>query len=293
MTKVFLCSNSKHPSPSTALLQGIASIPRQSRGKRVQIAACGMGTLFSLRHLRMLDLSYNDFRSSHIPPQFGQFSNLTYLHLKFSGFAGQVPSEFSLLSKLDSLDLSANYHPSLEPISFDKLAQNLTQLRELRLSRVNMSLVAPDSLMNLSSSLSSLILYSCGLQGKLPSSMRKFKNLQYLNLGDNIQNTHANRVVLAFVHIVSETLVGRGSHQPVWTDHPTVWDLGGGPCLCAGHGSGNRVVTEMDMSRNRRVADNIRVGDDQDDVPIVRLRNTRQRRGGAPAPQYVEEIPHQ
>ena len=39
------------------------------------------------------------------------------------------------------------------------------------------------------------------------------------------QNTHANRVVLAFVHIVSETLVGRGSHQPVWTDHPTVRSL--------------------------------------------------------------------
>ena len=39
------------------------------------------------------------------------------------------------------------------------------------------------------------------------------------------QNTHANRVVLAFVHIVSETLVGRGSHQLVWTDHPTVRSL--------------------------------------------------------------------
>ena len=45
MTKVFLCSNSKHPSPSRALLQGIASISRQSRGKRVQTAACGMGSL--------------------------------------------------------------------------------------------------------------------------------------------------------------------------------------------------------------------------------------------------------
>uniref|UniRef100_A0A6N2LTF3 Leucine-rich repeat-containing N-terminal plant-type domain-containing protein n=1 Tax=Salix viminalis TaxID=40686 RepID=A0A6N2LTF3_SALVM len=142
-------------------------------------------TLFSLRHLRKLDLSDNHFKSSHISPQFGQFSNLTHLNLSLSVFAGQVPSEFSLLSKLVSLDLSANYYPSLEPISFDKLVQNLTQLRELRLSGVDMSLVAPDSLMNLSSSLSSLILNSCGLQGKLPSSMRKFKHLQYLNLGEN------------------------------------------------------------------------------------------------------------
>ncbi|KAJ6376239.1 hypothetical protein OIU77_001082 [Salix suchowensis] len=142
-------------------------------------------TLFSLRHLRKLDLSDNHFKSSHIFPQFGQFSNLTHLNLSLSVFAGQVPSEFSLLSKLVSLDLSKNDNPSLEPISFDKLVQNLTQLRELRLSRVDMSLVAPDSLMNLSSSLSSLILNSCGLQGKLPSSMRKFKHLQYLNLGKN------------------------------------------------------------------------------------------------------------
>uniref|UniRef100_A0A6N2LVZ0 Uncharacterized protein n=1 Tax=Salix viminalis TaxID=40686 RepID=A0A6N2LVZ0_SALVM len=132
-------------------------------------------TLFSLRHLRKLDLSDNHFKSSHISPQFGQFSNLTHLNLSFSVFAGQVPSEFSLLSKLVSLDLAANEY----------LVQNLTQLRELSLSLVDMSLVAPDSLMNLSSSLSSLKLNSCRLQGKLPSSMTKFKHLQYLNLGEN------------------------------------------------------------------------------------------------------------
>ncbi|KAF9671005.1 hypothetical protein SADUNF_Sadunf12G0001800 [Salix dunnii] len=72
-------------------------------------------TLFSLCHLRMLDLSDNHFRSSHISPQFGQLSNLTHLTLSLSGFAGQVPSEISLLSKLVSLDLSANENPSLEP----------------------------------------------------------------------------------------------------------------------------------------------------------------------------------
>jgi hypothetical protein len=56
---------------------------------------------------------------------------------------------------LVSLDLSGdlNDYLSLEPISFDKLVRNLTQLRELDLSRVNMSLVVPNSLMNLSSSL--------------------------------------------------------------------------------------------------------------------------------------------
>jgi Leucine-rich repeat (LRR) protein len=86
---------------------------------------------------------------------------------------------------LVSLDLSQNEYLSLEPISFDKLVRNLTKLRELDLSSVDMSLVVPDSLTNLSSSLSSLKLFDCGLQGILPSSMGKFKHLQYLDLGEN------------------------------------------------------------------------------------------------------------
>ncbi|PNT09136.1 hypothetical protein POPTR_012G027400v4 [Populus trichocarpa] len=142
-------------------------------------------TLFSLHHLQKLDLSDNDFNSSHISSRFGQFSNLTLLNLNFSVFAGQVPSEISHLSKLVSLDLSDNGYLSLEPISFDKLVRNLTKLRELDLSSVNMSLLVPDSMMNLSSSLSSLKLNDCGLQGKLPSSMGRFKHLQYLDLSEN------------------------------------------------------------------------------------------------------------
>jgi len=144
-------------------------------------------TLFSLHHLQKLDLSDNHFNSSHISSRFGQFSNLTHLNLNYSVFEGQVPSKISQLSKLVSLDLSGdrNDYLSLEPISFDKLVRNLTQLRELDLSRVNMSLVVPNSLMNLSSSLSSLILNSCRLQGKFPFSMRKFKHLQQLELAEN------------------------------------------------------------------------------------------------------------
>jgi Leucine-rich repeat (LRR) protein len=57
--------------------------------------------------------------------------------------------------------------------------------RELDLSSVNMSLVAPDSLTNLSSSLSSLYLGGCGLRGKFPGNIFLLPNLESLDLSSN------------------------------------------------------------------------------------------------------------
>uniref|UniRef100_A0A6N2LEH8 Uncharacterized protein n=1 Tax=Salix viminalis TaxID=40686 RepID=A0A6N2LEH8_SALVM len=146
-------------------------------------------TLFSLHHLRKLDLSYNDFNLSQISSRFGHFSNLTHLNLNFSGFTGLVPSQISQLSNLVSLDLSLNTKLTLEPIPFNKLVQNLTKLRELHLREVDMSLVAPSFLMNLSSPLSSLQLMDCGLQGEFPSEVPGLSNLQLLDLSGNIDLT--------------------------------------------------------------------------------------------------------
>ncbi|KAJ6887792.1 hypothetical protein NC652_028931 [Populus alba x Populus x berolinensis] len=142
-------------------------------------------SLFSLHHLQELDLSFNDFNSSHISSRFGQFSNLTHLNLMSSNFAGQVPLEVSHLSKLISLDLSINSNLSVEPISFDKLVRNLTKLRKLVLDSVNMSSVVPNSLTNLSSTLSSLFLQGCGLQGKIPGNIFLLPNLESLSLSYN------------------------------------------------------------------------------------------------------------
>uniref|UniRef100_A0A6N2KVG7 Leucine-rich repeat-containing N-terminal plant-type domain-containing protein n=1 Tax=Salix viminalis TaxID=40686 RepID=A0A6N2KVG7_SALVM len=132
-------------------------------------------TLFFLHHLQKLDLSYNDLNGS------------------------------AKLSRLASLDLSYN-NLMLEPISFNKLAQNLTQLRELNLYGVNMSLVEPSSFMNLSSSLTSLQLQYCGLQGELPFSLGKLQQLEYLDLGSNnfigpFPDVFANHTRLAWLDL--------------------------------------------------------------------------------------------
>ena len=48
-------------------------------------------TLFLLRHLRTLNLAWNDFDSSPISSKFGRFQSLTHLDLSHSGFSGEIP----------------------------------------------------------------------------------------------------------------------------------------------------------------------------------------------------------
>ncbi|XP_050279917.1 receptor-like protein Cf-9 [Quercus robur] len=146
-------------------------------------------TLFSLRHLQWLNLAYNYFNSSAISSKFGGFANMTHLNLTESSVAGNVPSEISHLSKLVSLDLSWNFGMRIETPNLKRLVQNLTHLTELFLTEVNMSSVSPNSFMNLSSSLTSLSLFYCGLKGRFPDNIFHLPNLQLLELGYNYNLT--------------------------------------------------------------------------------------------------------
>ena len=81
---------------------------------------------------------------------------MTHLNLTDSSIVGNFPFKISHLSKLVSLDLAFNFGMRIETPSLKRLVQNLTYLSELVLDYVNMSLVSPNSFMNLSSSLTSL-----------------------------------------------------------------------------------------------------------------------------------------
>jgi len=87
-------------------------------------------SLFQLSHLQRLDLSLNNFSNSHISPEFGRFSSLMHLDLSFSYFSGQIPSEISHLSELQSLILSQSVESKLRLVTHDfkLILQNLTQL---------------------------------------------------------------------------------------------------------------------------------------------------------------------
>ncbi|MFQ6664018.1 hypothetical protein Gotur_031279 [Gossypium turneri] len=171
-------------------------IPRQIHGRRVQIAAHGMGwlygtfpsntTLFLLPHLQKLNLAYNDFNFSKIPSEFGRLTSLFYLNLSYTGFAGEVPSQVSHLSKLVSLDLSSwIYAQKIDKHALEGLVHNLTEVRHLFLDGINMSSINAHVFMNLSSSLRSLSLAGCELQGKFPKYIFDLPNLNLLNLGGN------------------------------------------------------------------------------------------------------------
>ncbi|KAB2086141.1 hypothetical protein ES319_A04G007900v1 [Gossypium barbadense] len=145
-------------------------------------------TLFLLPHIQKLNIAYNDFNYSKIPSEFGQFTRLVYLNISETLFAGKVPSQISHSSKLVSLDLSHNVF--FDQLTIDKntlegLVHNLTEVRHLFLDRIIMPSINLNVFMNLSSSIKSLSLGGCDLQGKFPSNILHSRNLNLLNLGYN------------------------------------------------------------------------------------------------------------
>ncbi|XP_060967389.1 receptor-like protein 6 isoform X1 [Cannabis sativa] len=150
-------------------------------------------TLFHLVHLQKLHLGYNNFTFSPIPTTVAIFSELTFLHLGYSFFQGEIPSEVSVLSKLSYLSMSSNVDDNdqplsslkLEKINLGSLAKNLTTLTTLVLNYVDMRYELGDSLANLSSSLTVLQLWDCGLYGPIPSSIGILNQLNFINLNYN------------------------------------------------------------------------------------------------------------
>ncbi|XVE90657.1 hypothetical protein DITRI_Ditri20bG0094800 [Diplodiscus trichospermus] len=125
-------------------------------------------SLFHLVHLQTLNLAYNDFNYSVIPSALGNLSMLTYLNLSHSVFSGQIPSKISELHKLSFLDLESNEGLlELKTPDLKSLIRNLTNLKYLHLSGVDVASRIPSVLANFSS-LTSLRLERCGLLGKFP-----------------------------------------------------------------------------------------------------------------------------
>ncbi|GLU17374.1 hypothetical protein SLE2022_337440 [Rubroshorea leprosula] len=125
--------------------------------------------------------------------------------------------EIFLLSKLVSLDLSGNHGLLPDNIKFQMLVHNLTELRFLILDYVNMSLVVPSSLLNLTSSLEYLSLHDCNLQGKFPSQVFQLPSLQLLDLSDNSHLggnlPESNQSTLEYLNLAKTSFSGELPHS--------------------------------------------------------------------------------
>ncbi|MFQ6665249.1 hypothetical protein Gotur_032043, partial [Gossypium turneri] len=96
---------------------------------------------------------------------------------------GEVPSQVSHLSKLVSLDLSCwDDEQTIDKHALEGLVHNLTEVRHLFLDGMDMSSVSAHVFMNLSSSLRSLSLGDCDLQGKFPKNIFDLPNLNLTDL---------------------------------------------------------------------------------------------------------------
>ncbi|GMN60447.1 hypothetical protein TIFTF001_029545 [Ficus carica] len=134
-----------------------------------------------------LNLAHNDFNGSLIPYQLSHLPSLTYLDLSDSIFAGQIPLEISQLSNLSFLDLSQNQLELKRP-DFSTFVRNLSKIKYLSLSYVDISSPVPSFLANFSS-LTSLRLEHCGLYGEFPIDIFQLPNLQFLVLTKNTNLT--------------------------------------------------------------------------------------------------------
>ena len=151
-------------------------------------------SLFRLVHLRVLDLSDNDFNYSQIPSKIGELSQLKFMNLSLSLFSGEIPPQVSQLSKLRSLDLgfraivrpkgSTSNLLQLKLSNLKSIIQNSTKLEILDLSYVTISSTLPNTLTNLTS-LKKLSLYNSESYGEFPVGVFHLPNLEYLNLGYN------------------------------------------------------------------------------------------------------------
>ncbi|XP_042415398.1 LRR receptor-like serine/threonine-protein kinase GSO1 [Zingiber officinale] len=99
-------------------------------------------SLFELKHLRYLDLSFNNFSYAHVPHMIASLVHLEYLNLSNAFFYGLIPPVLGNLSHIQHLDLGNCYtytYPSTLFSNNLSWLSNLNSLQYLDMSCVNLS----------------------------------------------------------------------------------------------------------------------------------------------------------
>ncbi|XP_022744362.1 receptor-like protein 12 [Durio zibethinus] len=176
-------------------------------------------SIFRLQHLQRLNLAYNKLIFV-FPPGFDKFANVSYLNLSNAGFKGQIPAEISRMTRLVTLDLSANLYLGaylkLEKPNLEMLVRNLTRLRFLYLDGVNISARGNEWCQALSSltNLQVLSMSNCNLSGPIDSSFSKLRSLSVIRLDANKLSAPLPKFFAEFrnltsLHLSTTGLTGR------------------------------------------------------------------------------------
>ncbi|KAL5550779.1 hypothetical protein UlMin_000955 [Ulmus minor] len=177
-------------------------------------------TLFALKFLKRLDLSYNNFNST-IPARIGDLASLNYLNLSNAGFVGQVPISISNLTRLVTLDLSVLLYLQTSSLKLENpnlrmVIEKLGELEKLYLDGINISASGKEWGQALSSSLPKLrelSLSNCYLSGPIDDSLAKLPHLSLIrlvgnNLSASVPEFFANYSNLTSLHLSACELNG-------------------------------------------------------------------------------------
>ncbi|XWS25037.1 hypothetical protein CRYUN_Cryun27aG0036500 [Craigia yunnanensis] len=253
------CSDSLHvttidlrnPTPDSLIMDMNSQPVSTSDSPSTAITGSIPSSLFSLTHIRYLDLSFNNFMLSKIPTGLSNLTVLTYLNLSNAMFNDSITTQFANLTSLTELDLSCSFsvvdyssvssslsstltidsgslytyinRGSLSASNLNWL-QRLNNLRKLRLSGVDLSEASRStmwakSISNLSK-LRLLDLSNCSISGKVPvEQLLNLTSLNYLFMGFNfiesqIPNKLANLTSLSVLDLTRSNLQGYIPYLP-------------------------------------------------------------------------------
>ncbi|XVF37073.1 hypothetical protein REPUB_Repub19eG0114100 [Reevesia pubescens] len=253
------CSDSLHviaidlrnPTPDSVIMDMNSQLLSTSNFPSTAITGTIPSSLFSLTHIRYLDLSFNNFTLSKIPIGLSNLTGLTYLSLSNAMFDDTITTQFANLTSLIELDLSCSFgivdyssissslsstvtfhsgsldtyinRGSLSASNLNWL-QGLNNLRKLKLSGVDLSEASRStmwakSISNLSK-LRLLDLSNCGIYGEFRvEQLLNLTRLSYLFMDFNffaskIPSKLANLTSLSVLDLTKSNLQGHIPYLP-------------------------------------------------------------------------------
>ncbi|XP_027089902.2 putative receptor-like protein kinase At3g47110 [Coffea arabica] len=168
--------------------------------------------LFNLSSLQLIGLSFNKFRGS-LRPDIGLFfPKLQRLYLANNSFTGLIPASLSNCSELLQLDFPENYFTGNVPLSFGNLRNlfwlnvltnqlgsgasgdlnfisslsNCQNLEFLDIAQNHFGGKLPDSITNLSTSLTRLLVGQNMIHGTIPKDISELFNLNVLSIKETL-----------------------------------------------------------------------------------------------------------